>query len=200
MGFRRAVYGAGLGVASLAALFAFQRPFRQFPGVRAEDVDLRRLGAMLAVAYEREFRDFASLLLLEKLGPRTLQSLALIAKVVHGAPTRFSDPAPFSFALGGKVGHPFPVPLKTYDESIAVQRRSLDAAKLGGSEKLEGFARLDRFVRAVEQRYSPEADFEAIAAHERGISPSLDGRTIFDGRKHKPAPAHAAQLSLFPDG
>src|ERR1035438_6722465 len=70
MGFRRAVYGAGLGVASLAALFAFQRPFRQFPGVRAEDVDLRRLGAMLAVAYEREFRDFASLLLLGKMGPR----------------------------------------------------------------------------------------------------------------------------------
>src|SRR5207253_3608994 len=69
--------------------------------VRAEDVDLKRLGAILAVAYEREFRDFASLLLLENLGPRTLQSLALIAEVVHGAPSRFSDPARFSFTLGG---------------------------------------------------------------------------------------------------
>jgi len=160
--------------------------------VRAENVDLRRLGAVLAVAYEREFRDFASLLLLENLGPRTLQSLALIAEVVHGAPTRFSDPARFSFALGGKDRHPFPVPLKTYDESIAVLRRALDAVNLGGSEKLEGFARLDRFVRAVEQRYSPEADFDAIVAHERAISPSLDGRSVFDGRKRK-----AVQLPLF---
>ena len=97
--------------------------------MRAEDVDLKRLGAVLASAYERELRDFASLLLLENLGPRTLQSLALVAEVVHGTPTRFSDPARFSFAHGGKDGHPFPVPLKTYDESIDVLRRSLDAAR-----------------------------------------------------------------------
>jgi hypothetical protein len=160
--------------------------------VRAENIDLKRLGAVLAVAYEREFRDFASLLLLENLGPRTLQSLALIAEVVHGAPTRFSDPARFSFALGGKDRHPFPVPLKTYDESLAVLRRSLDAAKLGAPDKLEGFARLDRFVRAVEKSCSPQADFEAIMTHERAISPSLDGRSVFDGRKKK-----SEQLSLF---
>ena len=97
--------------------------------VRREDVDLKRLGAVLALAHERPLGDFASLLLLEKLGPRTLQSLALVAEVVHGTPTRFSDPARFSFALGGKDGHPFPVPLKTYDETIAVLRRSLDAAQ-----------------------------------------------------------------------
>jgi hypothetical protein len=80
--------------------------------VQPSDVDLKRLGAVLAVAYEREFHDFASLLLMEKLGPRTLQTLALVAEVVHGTPTRFSDPARFSFALGGKDGHPFPVPIK----------------------------------------------------------------------------------------
>src|SRR6266542_1912783 len=56
--------------------------------VRAETVDLKRLGAVLAVAYERELHDFAELLLLEKLGPRTLQSLALVAEVIHGAPSR----------------------------------------------------------------------------------------------------------------
>ena len=117
--------------------------------VRAENVDLKRLGAVLAVAYEREFHDFASLLLLEKLGPRTLQSLALVAEVVHGTPTRFSDPARFSFALGGKDGHPFPVPLKTYDETIHVLRRSLEAAKIGNTDKIDGLRRLDRFVQAV---------------------------------------------------
>ena len=127
--------------------------------VRAENVDLKRLGAVLAVAYQRELRDFASLLLLENLGPRTLQSLALIAEVVHGAPSRFTDPARFSFAHGGKDGHPFPVPLTTYDESIKVLRRGLDAAKVGHSERVEGFKRLDRFVRNVEEKISARCQF-----------------------------------------
>jgi hypothetical protein len=161
--------------------------------VRADDVDLKRLGAILAVAYEREFADFASLLLLENLGPRTLQSLALIAEVVHGAPSRFTDPARFSFAHGGKDGHPFPVPLKTYDESIGVLRRSLDAAKLGDRDKLEGFARLEKFSRAIEKRCAPEADFDKAVAHERAISSSLGGRVA--GQKSKKG--GGAQLLLF---
>ena len=165
--------------------------------VRAEDVDLQRLGAVLAVAYEREFRDFASLLLLENLGPRTLQSLALIAEVVHGTPTRFSDPARFSFAHGGKDGHPFPVPLKTYDESLSVLRRSLDEARLGDADKLDGFRRLERFVRAVEERCAPQADFERLVEHERAISPELDGRTAMDGRRKPHSPPPAKQLPLF---
>jgi hypothetical protein len=165
--------------------------------VRAANVDLKRLGAVLAVAYEREFHDFASLLLLEKLGPRTLQSLALIAEVVHGAPSRFSDPARFSFALGGKDRHPFPVPLKTYDESIAVLRNGLDRARLGDTDKVEGFKRLDRFVRAVEDHCEPVADFPAILAHEHAISASLDGRSVFDDRKKSSLPARERQLSLF---
>jgi hypothetical protein len=160
--------------------------------VRSEDVDLKRLGAVLAVAYERGLRDFASLLLLEKLGPRTLQSLALVAEVVHGTPTRFSDPARFSFAHGGKDGHPFPVPLKTYDETIRVLRRGLDQARVGRSEKLDGMKRLDRFVRAVERNYSPDADFHAALETERAISSHLDGRTAFDDLPKRPR-----QLGLF---
>src|SRR6476619_7645614 len=116
--------------------------------IKERDVDLKRLGAVLAVAYDRELHDFAELLLLEKLGPRTLQSLALVAEVVHGAPTRFADPARFSFAHGGKDGHPFPVPLTVDDESIGILRRSLDRAKLGDREKLDGFRRLNQFVAA----------------------------------------------------
>ncbi|MEO8659611.1 MAG: DUF763 domain-containing protein [Bryobacteraceae bacterium] len=165
--------------------------------VRVEDVDLQRLGAVLAVAYEREFHDFASLLLLEKLGPRTLQSLALVAEVVHGAPSRFTDPARFSFAHGGKDGHPFPVPLKTYDESIAVLRRSLDAARLGDREKIDGFQRLNRFVQGIEERYRPEADFQAAIAHEHAISAQLGGRTVKDDFRRRRKQTENAQLRLF---
>lgn len=164
--------------------------------VTAQDVDLKRLGAVLAVAYEREFRDFASLLLLENLGPRTLQSLALIAEVVHGAPTRFSDPARFSFSLGGKDRHPFPVPLKTYDESISVLRTSLDAAKVGDKEKLDGLRRLEKFTRTVEERYEPRADFDAVVAHEKSISWDLGGRSVLDDIKKRPG-SRTKQLSLF---
>jgi hypothetical protein len=154
--------------------------------VRARDVDLRRLGAVLATAYEQDLRDFASLLLVEQLGPRTLQSLALVAEVVHGAPTRFTDPARFSFAHGGKDGHPFPVPLDTYDATLGILRRSLERARAGHGDKLDAMKRLDRFVRAVEQRWSPRADFDAALAHERRISTSIGGRTVFDGRRAGP--------------
>jgi hypothetical protein len=168
--------------------------------VRAEDVNAKRLGAVLALAHERDLRDFASFLLLEQLGPRTLQSLALVAEVVHGTPTRFADPARFSFAHGGKDGHPFPVPLKTYDESIAVLRHALDAAKLGHADKLHGFSRLDAFARAIERERSPVADVESTIAHERAVSSSFGGRTVFDGaggRRQSSRAPRRRQLDLF---
>jgi len=153
--------------------------------VQARNVDLKRLGAVLAVAYEKDLHDFAELLLLEKLGPRTLQSLALVAEVVHGAPSRFNDPARFAFAHGGKDGHPHPVPLKTYDESLNFLRKSLDAAKVGQTDKVDGFKRLDRFVRLVETTLKPEADFKAVINHEIAISPSVGGRTVFDDKRRR---------------
>jgi uncharacterized protein len=164
--------------------------------VRAGDVDLKRLGAVLAVSYEKQLRDFASLLLTEGLGPRTLQTLALVAEVIHGTPSRFSDPARFSFALGGKDGHPFPVPLKTYDESLLVLRRSLEQARLGRTEKIDGFKRLDAMVRTIEQRDQVEAKFQRVVDHERVISPALRGRRVFRDPQWKPA-GTATQLSLF---
>jgi hypothetical protein len=121
----------------------------------------------------------------------------LIAEVVYGAPSRFSDPARFSFAHGGKDGYPFPVPLKTYDESLAVLRRSLEAARLGRTEKLEGFKRLDRLTQTVENQREPLANFEAALAHEHGISASIGGRTVFDSRRRTKNDDHALQLSLF---
>lgn len=141
--------------------------------VRARNVDLKRLGAVLALAYERDLHDFAELLLLENLGPRTLQSLALVAEVVHGAPSRFSDPARFSFAHGGKDRHPFPVRLKTYDQSLDFLRTALDAAKVGDGDKIDGFRRLEGFVRTVESKLAPRADFEAVIKHEHELQKSL---------------------------
>jgi hypothetical protein len=164
--------------------------------VRPGDVNAKRLGAVLALAQERDLRDFASLLLVEQLGPRTLQSLALIAEVVHGAPARFDDPARFAFAHGGKDGHPFPVPLATYDDSLGVLRRSLEAARVGHTEKLHGMKRLDTLTRAVEAGRDPFADVNGTIAHERALSRSLGGRTVFDDRRSPRRPTRG-QLGLF---
>jgi hypothetical protein len=122
-------------------------------------------------------RDFASLLLSPGLGPRTLQALTLVSEVIHGTPSRFEDPARFSMAHGGKDGHPFPVPLKVYDESISVLRDAVSRAKLGHSDKLQAIRCLDRFARRAEPS-EPIVDFDAYQAHERAISPSLGGRTV----------------------
>lgn len=184
---------------TLAEVRRLEMPMRH--DVRRADVHARRLGAVLALAHDRQLSDFASFLLLEQLGPRTLQSLALVAEVVHGAPSRFADPARFSFAHGGKDGHPFPVPLPVYDDSIGFMRRALDAARLGHTDKLQGFARLDRLARLVEGRLAPDADADAAIARERALSTSLGGRTVFATPRRGASPSsspRSRQLELFP--
>ena len=148
--------------------------------VRAEDVDLKRLGAVLATAYESDNKNFESLLLTPGLGPRTLQSLTLVSEVIYGTPARFTDPARFSFAHGGKDGHPFPVTTKIYDESIRVLGESIEASRMGYSDKSECLRRLEKTARYVEENCSPQADFDAVIAHERELSKEWGGRTCMD--------------------
>ncbi len=59
--------------------------------VRVEDVDLKRLGGVLWLAHKKRPKDFEELLLLEGLGPRTLQSLTMVSEVIYGTPSRFRD-------------------------------------------------------------------------------------------------------------
>lgn len=146
--------------------------------VLAQDVDLKRLGGVLATAYESRPENFESLMLTPGLGPRTLQSLALVSEVIYGTPSRFTDPARFSFAHGGKDGHPFPVPLKIYDESIRVLRESIEKSKLGYKDKSECIRRLHTTALNIEKNCSPEVDFDAAIEFERSHSKEWDGKTV----------------------
>ena len=146
--------------------------------VLEQDVDLKRLGGVLATAYESQPKDFESLMLTPGLGPRTLQSLALVSEVIYGTPSRFTDPARFSFAHGGKDGHPFPVPLKIYDESIRVLRDSIEKSKLGYKDKSDCIRRLHNAALNVEQNCAPEVDFDAAIKYERDHSAEWDGKTV----------------------
>ena len=145
--------------------------------VREDDVVMRRLRGTLAAAAERAPRDFAELLLVPGVGARTVEALAHVAEVVHGAPCRFTDPARFSMAHGGKDGHPFPVPLRVYDETIRVLRTAVDHAKLGNAERMTAIRELDRQARELEAN-ATKPEFAAFVASERERSASFDGKTV----------------------
>jgi hypothetical protein len=157
--------------------------------VRAEDVVARRLHGGFAAAAERGPADFADLLTIPGVGARTVRALALVAEVMHGAPCRFTDPARFSFAHGGKDRHPFPVPLHVYDQTIGVLKAAVQNAKLGREEQLEALRRLDAQARKLE-REATEPSVEAVITDERRASHQYGGYSVFG-----PEPAPAAEVA-----
>ena len=169
--------------------------------VRASDVLLRRLRGTLAAAAERGPGDFAELLLTPGLGARSVEALAFVAEVIHGAPSRFSDPARYSLALGGKGGHPFPVPLAVYDQTIRLLKTALESARLGNDERLDAIRRLDAQARRLE-RTAAAPSFEAHLAYERARSQHYGGR-VASGRapngagRGRAARQASGQLELF---
>lgn len=161
--------------------------------VQAKDVNLKRLGAILTLAHNTDLKDFESLLMLQGVGPRTIQSLALVSEVIHGTPSRFTDPARFSFAHGGKDGHPFPVPLKVYDETINILQNSVEKAKLGDDDKRRAIKSLSVVAQRMEKGFEPaEGAFDDVIAKERNESYKYGGRTVFGFAKPP-----KGQLNLF---
>jgi hypothetical protein len=146
--------------------------------IRSGDVFTRRLHGTLAAAAERGPVDFPELLLTPGVGVRTVRSLAMVAEVLHGAPYRFGDPARFSLAHGGKDRHPYPVPIKVYDETIRVLKSAVQNAKLGRDEEMQALKRLDDQARRLE-RTARGPSLQAFIAGERAASPELDGRSVF---------------------
>lgn len=152
--------------------------------VRPVDVNMRRLHGALAAAAEAGPRDFADLLRVPGVGARTVRALAQVAEVVHGAPCRFSDPARFSLAHGGKDRHPYPVPVAVYDRTLSVMKAAVSAARLGREERLDAIRRLDRATRRLE-REATGPSFSAIMAEEYDRSHEYGGRSVFG---HEPPP------------
>lgn len=155
--------------------------------VRAEDIVARRLAGNLRAAAECGPQDFADLLLVPGVGPRTVRALAQVAEVVHGAPYRFSDPARFSLAHGGKDRHPFPVPLKVYDQTIRVLKSAITRAHLGHSDEMAALRRLDAESRRLEAAADGRL-VETVIAEERSQSHAYGGMSIF-GPEPAAAPA-----------
>ena len=154
--------------------------------VRPNDVLVRRLHGNLAAAADRGPSDFCELLLIPGIGARTVRALAMVAEIVHGAPYRFTDPARFSFAHGGKDRHPFPVPLRVYDQTIQVLKSAVQKAKLGCAEELGALKRLDEQARQLE-RHASGPPVQELIAQERQRSPSYGGRSVFGWEHGRPS-------------
>jgi len=165
--------------------------------VKEKDVDLKRLGSILWLAQETETTDFEELLLLKGLGPRTLQSLTLVSEVIHGTPSRFTDPARFSFAHGGKNATPFPVPTRIYDETINALRDSVEKARIGDKEKSTAIKKLTGIAQRAEAGFEVnDPDFKALLAKEKRDSHKYGGRTL-SGYVKPEKTKDNDQLSLF---
>ena len=164
--------------------------------VQEKDVNLKRLGAVLWLAHEQQPKDFEDLILLNGVGPRTLHSLALVSEVIHGTPSRFSDPARFSFAHGGKDGHPFPVPTKVYDEVIDTLQNAISRSKLGANDKNAAIKKLHEVASRPEENFVPNANFNTLIQKERDESWRYGGKTVF-GDAQKPVKRKVVQLKLF---
>tara|TARA_B100000035_G_scaffold313656_1_gene327867 strand:- start:100 stop:1341 length:1242 start_codon:yes stop_codon:yes gene_type:complete len=134
--------------------------------VQESDVNMKRLGAVLQMAYNRDIDNFEDLLMLKGVGPKTLKSLALVSEVVHGDSSRFEDPARFSFAVGGKDGRPHPVDTESYDETIEILKDSVEKSKLGYSDKSKALKRLHKATMKTESNLSPFSFLEDLIEME----------------------------------
>ena len=165
--------------------------------VFAGDVNLKRLGTVLWLAHEQEVNKFEDLLLLQGVGPRTIQSLTLVSEVIHGTPSRFADPARFSFAHGGKDGNPFPVPTKVYDETISILHNAVNKAKLGASDKNEAIRKLQQLAAGKEKDFIVADGFNELVEKERNESWKYGGKTVFGDVKPPSTVTKGVQLKLF---
>jgi len=166
--------------------------------IKTKDVDLKRLGSILWLAQETQTTEFEDLLLLKGMGPRTLQSLALVSEVIHGTPSRFSDPARFSFAHGGKNSTPFPVTTTIYDETIETLRNAVEKSKIGQTDKQKAIAKLSEIAQRAEKNFTPNDRFDELLKKERDNSWKYGGRTLkgFVKKPSKPKDDNQ-QMRLF---
>jgi hypothetical protein len=110
--------------------------------ILAQDLHPDRLYKIFIKTYEAQPQDFETLIGLRGVGPKGIRALALLSELIYGASVSFRDPARFSFAHGGKDGHPYPVDRRSYDRSIEILRQAVEGAKIGDRQKMDAIRKL----------------------------------------------------------
>ena len=125
----------------IAKVITMALPTRHWVDIE-KDINPGHLQKVLVKTYEAAPANFEALLAVPGVGPKAVRALALVADVVYGTPASVRDPARFSFAHGGKDGHPYPVNRDVYDHSVAWLRDAVGKARIGHSDKLGALKRL----------------------------------------------------------
>ncbi len=128
--------------------------------VPMEEIRVERLEKIFTRIYEESPRDFEELLGIPGVGPKCLRALSLISELIFGVKPSFRDPARFSFAHGGKDGHPYPVDQKVYDHTIEILKRAIEKARVGDRDKMEAIRRLKSFSNVADCRLRNLYKFE----------------------------------------
>jgi hypothetical protein len=113
---------------------------------------LERLEKIFIQIYDRSPKNFEELVGIQGVGPKSLRALSLISELIYGVKPSFKDPTRFSFAHGGKDGHPYPVDRKVYDQTIDLLKRAIDRTRVGDREKMDAIRRLRRFTEIADGR------------------------------------------------
>ena len=125
----------------IARVITLALPDRHWVDVR-KDINPAHLRKVLLSTYEAAPQNFEEMLAVPGVGAKAVRALALVAEVVYGSAASVKDPARFSFAHGGKDGHPYPVNRDVYDHSVEWLREAVSKAKIGRSEQLHALQRL----------------------------------------------------------
>ena len=110
------------------------------------DLDIPRIKRTLSGIESGVINTFQDVLKLRGVGPKMMRALALVSELIYGMKPSFKDPARYTFAHGGKDGHPFPVRRDIYDLTIDTLKRAIEKAKVGQREKVEAIKRLSRIL------------------------------------------------------
>jgi hypothetical protein len=122
-------------------------PHRHY--ITTKDISIQYLKKILLKTYETQPKEFEEFLSIAGVGPKTVRALALLAELIYGSPLCFKDPARYSFAHGGKDGHPYPVDLKTYDKTIEVIEKGINKTKIEPKERYLALKRLERYINLI---------------------------------------------------
>jgi len=125
----------------IARVITMSLPSRHWVDIK-QDVNPAHLRKVLVSTYEANPQNFEQVLAVPGVGPKAVRALALVADVVYGSPASMRDPARFSFAHGGKDGHPYPVNREVYDHSVDWLREAVNKARIGQTDKMKALKRL----------------------------------------------------------
>jgi hypothetical protein len=105
-----------------------------------------RLEQSINQIIQKPINNLTDVLMTQKVGPKTIRALSLIAELVSGAKPSFEDPVRYTFAFGGKDGIPYPVDRKTYDQTIDLIEKAIKKSGLGYAEKEKALKRKEKII------------------------------------------------------